>query len=285
MQNAVDAVKIPVGITQSLHRLAKIKPNVVFSKGGFVSVPVVVAAAILRIPIVIHESDLTPGIATKIAARFAKIICLAFPIAQNAGKIRITGNPIRAVGDAERGRKFLKFGNERPILLVAGGSSGADFLNNLLAKTVGEIAVKMNIIWLTGRGKLSEKSLPGNVRAFEYLDAEYLDILAAADLVVSRAGAGALFEIAAHTKPSILIPLPAESSRGDQIENAQFFEKKWCSSRASAIENNSARFHKTRFFVSQQTNRDGRKSAPPRGNCPRKIPLKKIARIILETAS
>lgn len=224
-RNAVDAVRIPIGVIQSIHHLAKIKPDVVFSKGGFVSVPVTLAAAILRIPVVIHESDLSPGLATRLTSRFAQKICLSFPITHPGNKIQITGNPIRAGGDAARGKKFLKFENDKPIVLIAGGSGGATFLNALLKKSLFALAHKVNIVWLTGKGKSPSIDAPAGVRIFEYLDKEYLDVLAASDLVVSRAGANTLFEIAAASQASILIPLPAESSRGDQIENAKFFEK------------------------------------------------------------
>lgn len=224
-QNAVDAVRIPVGVIQSIHRLAKIKPDAVFSKGGFVSVPVALAATILRIPLVVHESDLSPGLATRLTSRFAKKICLSFPSTHPGKKIQITGNPIRSGGDAARGKRFLKFTNQKPVVLIAGGSSGATFLNTLLEKSLFALAHKVNVVWLTGRGKLPEIEAPENVRIFEYLDTEYLDVLAAADLIVSRAGANALFEIAAAGQPSVLIPLPAKSSRGDQAENAHFFEK------------------------------------------------------------
>ncbi|MFH0776622.1 MAG: undecaprenyldiphospho-muramoylpentapeptide beta-N-acetylglucosaminyltransferase [Patescibacteria group bacterium] len=224
-QNAVDALRVPVGIVQALHRLIKIKPQVVFSKGGFVSVPVALAAALLRIPLIIHESDLSPGLATRLTARFAKKICLSFPTTHPGHKIQITGNPVRPIGSAEHGREFLDFGNDLPIVLIAGGSTGAVFLNLLLERSVFALAHKTNVVWLTGAGKLPKMDLPENVRLFDYLDQEYLDVLAAADLVVSRAGANALFEIAAASRPSVLIPLPAESSRGDQVENAKFFEK------------------------------------------------------------
>ncbi len=224
--NLTDVLKVPLGILQALYRLVRIRPNVVFSKGGFVSVPIVIAAGILRIPLVIHESDLTPGIATRIATHFARKICLGFPATHPGHKIQITGNPIRALGDTERGLKFLKFTNNRPIVFFAGGSSGATFLNLLLENSLFHLEKKVNIVWLTGRGKTAIKKINSPyLRIFDYLDEEYLDVLAASDLVVSRAGANALFEIAANGKPSILIPLPTDFSRGDQIENAHFFEK------------------------------------------------------------
>ena len=225
-QNVVDAVKVPIGITQAIYQLLKIKPDVVFSKGGYVSVPVAIAAGILRIPLIIHESDFTLGLATRITARFAKKICLSFPTTHPGHKIQITGNPVRAVGSAERGREFLKFEKERPIVLVAGGSSGAVFFNLLMERSIFELEKKVNIVWLCGKNKKPDYKLEtASCRLFEYLDAEYLDVLAASDLVVSRGGANAIFEIAAAGKPSVLIPLPAELSRGDQIENARFFER------------------------------------------------------------
>ncbi len=226
LQNAVDAIKVPIGITQAIRLLLKIKPNLVFSKGGFVSVPVAIAAAILRIPLIIHESDLTPGLATRLTSRFAKKICLSFPVTHPGNKIQITGNPVRPIGDAQRGKDFLKFNNDLPIVLIAGGSSGATFLNLLVERSLSELVKKVNLVWLTGKGKRSADLTPvKNVRVFEYLDTEYLDVLAASDLVVSRSGANAIFEFAAAGKSSVLIPLPAELSRGDQVENARFFER------------------------------------------------------------
>lgn len=222
-QNVVDAVKVPVGITEALKLLLRLKPNVVFAKGGFVSVPVAIAAGILRIPLVVHESDLTPGLATKITARIAKKVCLSFPTERLGKKMIVTGNPVRRGGSAERGREFLKFEDEKPIVLVTGGSGGAAALNKLLEETFLALVKKVNLVWITGDTKLASVNHPG-LRVFDFLEKEYLDVLAASDLVVSRAGANAIFEIAAAGKPSILIPLPGTTSRGDQIENARFFE-------------------------------------------------------------
>lgn len=224
-QNLVDAVRVPVGVTQAIYRLVKIKPNAIFSKGGFVSVPVAIAASLLRIPIVIHESDLSAGLATRITARFAKKICLSFPTKYTGGKLEITGNPVRPIGKPQRGRDFLKFNSAKLIILIAGGSSGATFLNALTEQAIFELANKANVVWLTGPKDKPKVRIPENVRVFEYLDAEYLDVLAAADLVISRAGANSIFEIAAAARPSVLIPLPLATSRGDQIENARFFEQ------------------------------------------------------------
>jgi len=277
-------MKIPIGITQSIHRLVKINPDVVFSKGGFVGVPVVIAAAILRIPIVIHESDFSPGLATRLTSRFARKICLSFPTERAGGKIEITGNPIRGDGDAERGRKFLNFGNERPIVLVTGGSSGANFLNNLLKKSFPLLANKVNLVWICGKNKKPNWQLPAiNCRVFDFLDAEYLDVLAAADLVISRAGANAIFEIAAHEKASVLIPLPKKSSRGDQLENARFFEKNGA---AMVLPQSHANPHDFVKLISWLTTDESRRQQI--GTAAKKIApenaAEKIARIILNIA-
>ncbi|MDD3066778.1 MAG: undecaprenyldiphospho-muramoylpentapeptide beta-N-acetylglucosaminyltransferase [Candidatus Gracilibacteria bacterium] len=224
LRNLTDAAKIPVGILQAIRLLRRLKPDAVFAKGGYVSIPTAVAAGILKIPLIIHESDATFGLATKIAARFASKICVSFATTQSSAKTILTGNPIRQNGNAARGKKFLKFGNRKPIVLITGGSSGASFLNRLVelvAKTLGR---KVNLVWITG-GQISKPLKFPGLRVFDFLRKEYLDVLAASDLVVSRAGANAIMEIAAAGKPSLLIPLPREGSRGDQILNAKFFRQ------------------------------------------------------------
>ncbi|MCF7856503.1 undecaprenyldiphospho-muramoylpentapeptide beta-N-acetylglucosaminyltransferase [Candidatus Gracilibacteria bacterium] len=284
-QNIVDAVKIPIGITQAIHRLLKIKPDVIFSKGGFVSVPVAIAAGILRIPLIIHESDLTPGLATRITAKFAKKICLSFPTTHPGNKTQITGNPVRPVGDATVGRKFLKFENKKPIVLIAGGSSGAVFLNLLLEKSIFEIEKKANIVWLTGKGKIPPHfPTVKNLRIFEYLEAEYLDVLAAADLVVSRGGANAIFEIAAAGKPSLLIPLSSEISRGDQVENARFFERAGAAMVLSQEKTRPYDFSKLLIWLITQPERLA-KIATAAEKLSSKDSADKIAKIILDVAA
>lgn len=284
-QNVVDAVKVPVGIMQAIHRLAKIKPDVVFSKGGFVSVPVAIAAGILRIPLVIHESDFAPGLATRLAARFARKVCLSFPTTHPDHKIQITGNPVRAVGSAERGREFLKFKKERPIVLVAGGSSGAVFFNFLMERSIFELEKKVNVVWLCGKNKKpSCQPQTADCRLFEYLDAEYLNVLAASDLVVSRAGANALFEIAAAGKPSVLIPLPAEISRGDQIENARFFERAGASVVLPQKKAKSHDFAKLIFWLVANPERL-KKVADAAAKLAPENAAERIARIILDVAA
>jgi UDP-N-acetylglucosamine--N-acetylmuramyl-(pentapeptide) pyrophosphoryl-undecaprenol N-acetylglucosamine transferase len=228
LQNLIDAVKVPIGILQALLLLRKIKPAVVFAKGGFVSVPAGVAAGLLGIPLMIHESDATPGLTTRILNKFASQICISFPKSKgqkslSPAKEILTGNPIRQAGSAARGRKFLGFRNRKPILLVTGGSTGAQFLNELTEAVLTEILRVANLVWITG-GK-APKFRRANLRQFDFLGAEYPDTLAVADLVITRAGANSLFELAAAGKPSILIPLPRAGSRGDQIDNGRYFAR------------------------------------------------------------
>jgi UDP-N-acetylglucosamine--N-acetylmuramyl-(pentapeptide) pyrophosphoryl-undecaprenol N-acetylglucosamine transferase len=225
LRNFTDALKIPIGILQAWFLLRKIKPDVVFAKGGYVSIPTSVAAGWLKIPLIIHESDASFGLATRIAARFAKKICISFPAKSLGEKLVLTGNPIRKSGNSAKGKKFLKFGNRsKPIVLITGGSSGAFFLNHLTELTAKDLVKKVNLAWLTG-GQKTKNFKIANLRKFDFLGKEYLDVLAASDLVISRAGANAIMEIAAAGKPSILIPLPKEGSRGDQILNAKFFRE------------------------------------------------------------
>jgi len=224
LRNLTDAAKIPVGILQAIRLLQRLKPDAVFAKGGYVSIPTAVAAGILKIPLIIHESDATFGLATRIAARFASKICVSFATTKTSEKTILTGNPIRQNGNATRGKKFLKFGNRKPIVLITGGSSGASFLNRLVELVAKNLGRKVNLVWITG-GQISKPLKFPGLRVFDFLRKEYLDVLAASDLVVSRAGANAIMEIAAAGKPSLLIPLPREGSRGDQILNAKFFQQ------------------------------------------------------------
>ncbi len=230
LANLFDAVRVPIGVLQALHLFGRLQPDVVFAKGGYVSVPVALAAGLLRIPLIIHESDITPGLATHLTAKLANKICVSFSETKKhlpKKKVVLTGNPVRAAGKAARGRQFLKFQNRKPIILITGGSTGARFLNELIKSIAPRLVEKANLVWLTGPGKKrSGKLKTQNLRVFEYLDKEYPDVLAAADLVICRAGAGTLFELATASKPSVLIPLPATGSRGDQLLNAEFFAQK-----------------------------------------------------------
>lgn len=231
MENIKDISKICVGYTQALKVLKEIKPDVVFSKGGFVSCPVVWAAKTLNIPSVIHESDITPGLANKLSSPFAKKICYAFPETKNhlpASKSIYTGLPVREElikGNRQKGLEFLGFSGEKPLLLLMGGSLGSKFLNDKLRGEIDELLVKFDICHLCGKGNIDSElfNRAGYVQ-FEYVNKELCDIMAASDFIISRGGATAIFEILALSKPSLIVPLSKRASRGDQIENAKSFK-------------------------------------------------------------
>jgi len=228
LQNFIDPFKIIKGVLDAYFLLGKIKPDLVFSKGGFVTVPVILGAWLQRIPIIIHESDITPGLANKISIPFATKICVSFPeTIKYLPTAKFTGLPIRAEileGDAERGRKFCGFNQDLPILLVIGGSSGSAKINLEIRKILDQLTTKFQVIHGCGQGNTdpSFDNYP-NYKQVEYLGVELRDVLAIANVVISRAGANAIFEFLALKKPNLLIPLSKSASRGDQILNAQSF--------------------------------------------------------------
>jgi UDP-N-acetylglucosamine--N-acetylmuramyl-(pentapeptide) pyrophosphoryl-undecaprenol N-acetylglucosamine transferase len=232
-QNFVDPVKILYGILQAYFLLNKLKADIVFSKGGFVAFPVVVAAWLKGIPVIIHESDISPGLANRLSFPFANKICLTTSAAtkyfKNQKKIEVTGTPIRQQlfhGSRKKGRDLCSFKDELPCLLIMGGSQGAAPLNQVIRNSLGALSGRYQVIHLCGKGKLDEKLLQRHdYRQFEYVSDELADLLAASDLIISRSGANSLYEILALAKPHILIPLPAKISRGDQIQNANYFAK------------------------------------------------------------
>ena len=229
-KNFTDPFRVMKGYFQSKKIIKAVKPDVLFSKGGYVSVPVVMAAK-GRCPVLCHESDYSPGLANTIAARYSDIICTTFAdtVAKvPAGKGVLTGTPIRAAlfnGSRERGLAFTGLSGEKPVLLVMGGSTGAKAVNEAVEAALDGLLKTFDVVHLCGQGKADDTVLrPGYVR-FEYVNEEMADVLAMADVVVSRAGANAVFELLALKKPAVLIPLPLEASRGDQILNAKYFEK------------------------------------------------------------
>ena len=231
IKNATDIFRVGKGLLDALRIIRKIKPDIVFSKGGFVVVPVIAAARLLRVGAVIHESDLTPGLANKLAMPFASKICVSFPETMAhvpRAKGIITGTPLRPelfTGSKNEGFKYTGLDtNGLPVLLVTGGSQGANAINACVRETLPDILQKFQVVHLCGKGNLSGISKPGYVE-FEYLKNAMADVLAIADIVVSRAGANTLFELAALNKPNLLIPLPASKSRGDQLQNAASFQK------------------------------------------------------------
>ena len=233
-KNFSDPFRVMNGFFEAKRILRKIKPDVIFSKGGFVSVPVVLAAKALHIPTVIHESDMTPGLANRIALRGATTVCCNFPetVEKIQGNRAIwTGTPIRQElfsGDANRGLSFCGFdsANDKPVLLIIGGSQGSVFINNAVRGSLDELLKDFRIIHLCGKGNLDEslKNREGYAQ-YEFISKELPDLFAAADIIISRAGANAIFELLALKKPNILIPLGLNASRGDQILNARSFEK------------------------------------------------------------
>ena len=230
-KNFTDPFRVLRGMFQARRIMREVKPAAVFSKGGFVSVPVVIAAHGKHIPVVTHESDYTPGLANKINAKFADKICVTFEdtLSHVGAKGVHTGTPIRPElyeGDKERGLSFLGFDDKKPILLVMGGSLGAAAVNDAVRAALPKLLLSYDIVHLCGKGKVEESLAQPGYRQFEYVNEELPDVFAATDIVVSRAGANAVFEFLALSKPALLIPLPRSASRGDQILNAGYFARK-----------------------------------------------------------
>lgn len=232
VKNFSDPFKVMKGFFQAKALLKKIRPDIVFSKGGFVSVPVIFAAKVLHIPAIIHESDLTPGLANKLAIPAASKVCCNFPETMKylpEGKAVLTGSPIRKEllsGNRTAALKFCHFSPEKPVLLIIGGSIGSVFINNAVRGSLDELLKQFQIIHLCGKGNLDPSLQQKNGYAqFEYISENLADLFAAADLVISRAGANSICELLALHKPNILIPLSARASRGDQILNAKSFER------------------------------------------------------------
>ena len=232
LKNFTDPFRVIKGYSEAKQIVKEYQPDVLFSKGGFVSVPVVLAAKKYKVPIIIHESDMTPGLANKISIPYAKMVCHNFPETAEhlpENKSLLTGSPIRAElmsCNSLAGLDLCGFTANKPVIMVTGGSLGSESVNKAIRDALPKLLDKYQIVHLCGKGKTDEslKNTPGYIQ-FEYIKDEMKDIFAMANLVISRAGANAICEIQALKKPSILIPLPASSSRGDQILNAKSFEK------------------------------------------------------------
>lgn len=231
-KNFVDPFRILAGFLRSERILKKLKPAAVFSKGGYVGVPVVMAAHRLGIPIVLHESDYTPGLANRLCIPRATKVCVAFETTLKhipEGKGVYTGLPIREEllhGDRQKGLEFCGFSGKKPVLLIMGGSLGAMAINDMFDRILPEAAKKFDIVHIRGKQNLISGFLPAGYKQFEYVGKQLADIYAAADIMLSRAGATAVFEILALSIPALLVPLPRSSSRGDQLLNAKYFEDK-----------------------------------------------------------
>ncbi len=232
MKNFTDPFRVLKGFSEAKKIIKEYKPDIVFSKGGFVSVPVVFAANKYHIPTIIHESDMTPGLANKLSIPKAAKVCHNFPETATYlpdDKAVLSGCPIREellTGDAIAGLNFCGFTPDKPVIMVIGGSLGALAVNNMVRKALPELLKKYQVVHLCGKGKLDEsfKNTKGYIQ-FEYIEKELKDLFAMSDMVISRAGANAICELQALKKPNILIPLPSSSSRGDQLLNAKSFEK------------------------------------------------------------
>ena len=232
VQNFTDPFRVLKGMNEAKKLVKILKPDIIFSKGGFVSVPVVLAAKRRHVPAIIHESDMPPGLANKLTLPAATKVCCNFPETLEhlpEGKAVLTGSPIRQellTGDKYKAREFLHFTSDKPVIMVVGGSLGAVAVNEAVRQILPELLKSFQVIHLCGRGKV-DASLSGleGYAQFEYIKEELRHLFALTDLVISRAGANAICELLALHKPNLLIPLSANASRGDQILNARSFER------------------------------------------------------------
>ena len=233
IKNLTDPARILKGLHEARKYMKVQRPDVVFSKGGFVSVPVVMAASEQRIPVVIHESDLSPGLANKLSIPRASRVCYSFPETGrylSQSKSIHTGLPVRRElinGSRSEGLNLCGFDEKKPVLMVIGGSLGSLIVNEAVRSALPLLLPVYQIIHVCGSGKMDESysSIPG-YRQFEYVNEELANLFAASDLIISRAGANVINELAALKKPAILIPLGTDASRGDQVLNAESFEKR-----------------------------------------------------------
>lgn len=232
IKNFSDPLRVLKGYGQAKRLMKQYRPDIVFSKGGFVSVPVVLAAKHYKIPVIIHESDMTPGLANKICIPAAKKVCCNFPETLNylpKDKAVLSGSPIREellTGDRLSGLQYAGLSANRPVILVIGGSLGSVTVNHAVRSILPKLLSQFQVIHICGKGNLDESLIgTSSYVQYEYLDKPLRHLFAAADLIISRAGANSICEILALRKPNILIPLSAAASRGDQILNANSFAK------------------------------------------------------------
>lgn len=232
VKNLTDPFRVIKGLSQARKLIRQINPDIVFSKGGFVAVPVVMAAGKCNVPVIIHESDMTPGLANRLCQKHALKVCCNFPETVKMipdGKGILTGSPIRQEllrGDRAAGLNLCGFGTAKPVLMIIGGSLGAVHVNDAVRAILPRLLERFQIVHVCGKGKTDESlNRTAGYRQFEYVNEELKDLFAAADVVISRAGANVICELLAMRKPHLLIPLPAEASRGDQLLNAASFKK------------------------------------------------------------
>lgn len=232
LKNFKDPFRVIKGVYESYRLLRRLKPAIVFSKGGFVSVPVVLGSRMNKIPVIIHESDMTPGLANKISIPFATKVCVTFPESMQQvqdQKAILTGLPIREEilnGKASKGYHLCDFHSQKPVILIMGGSLGSQVINQAVRNNLDRLLAQFQIVHICGNGNVSQ-GLSGKrgYQQFEYISDELPDVLAMSELVISRAGATSIFEFLLLAKPMLLIPLSLQVSRGDQILNAESFQK------------------------------------------------------------
>lgn len=231
-ENFKDALRVPVGIFQAWNIIRKEKPDVIFSKGGFVSFPVVLAGRLNRCPrIFMHESDVTPGLSNKMSLPFVTKFFTTFAetkdYVRQPSKVQYVG-PVLSDrlenGDPERARQLCNFGDKLPVIMFVGGSLGAKSINEAVRKNLKALCQKYQVIHICGRGQTDDTTCK-NYKQFDFVDKEFKDLLALSDVVISRSGSNAIFELLSQKKPMLLIPLPSTSSRGEQTLNAQSFQK------------------------------------------------------------
>lgn len=271
LQNFTDPFRVVKGLGEAKKFVKLLNPDVIFSKGGFVSVPVVLAGKSRRVPTIIHESDMTPGLANKISIPSATKVCCNFPETLKhlpEGKAVLTGSPIRQEllsGDKYKAKEFLRFSSDKPVIMVVGGSLGSVAVNEAVRGILPELLKTFQVVHLCGKGKVDDslQNLEGYAQ-FEYVKEELKDLFSLTDIVISRAGANAICELLALHKPNLLIPLSANASRGDQILNARSFERQGYSIVLEEEELNKQTLLDsiTRLYENKNTYIDAMKNSP-----------------------
>lgn len=243
LKNLTDLFKIAAGFFKAFHILRKTKPAILFSKGGFVSVPPCLAAHLLKIPVYTHECDFTLGLANRINFKSADKMFVSYEetknrlSAQDQQRVIVTGNPIRPTiynGNKDKGLKFLGLVNpQKPILLVLGGSSGARQINELIFENIDYLCKNFIVVHQTGllnaddnKSQDLQSTYKNDYKPYNFIYEEMADVLASADVILGRAGAGTIWESAVLFKPMVLVPLCGSGTRGDQVDNAMFFKEK-----------------------------------------------------------
>jgi UDP-N-acetylglucosamine--N-acetylmuramyl-(pentapeptide) pyrophosphoryl-undecaprenol N-acetylglucosamine transferase len=230
--NVKDPFRVMVGLWQAYNILGRIQPHIVFSKGGFVSVPVIAAAWFRRVPSIIHESDLTPGLANRLSIPLATKLCTTFPetgARVKTDKVVHIGAVVREdlfQGNSVRGLMICDFVSSKPIVMVMGGSLGSQRINHIIRHQLQHLTKEFQIIHICGKGNMDPRLESRSYKQFEFVKEQLPHLLAATDVVVSRAGSNSIYEFLALRKPMLLIPLSRAASRGDQIDNAQSFHKR-----------------------------------------------------------